>query len=85
MKDITPKFEMTRDQLEALGRGSVAYVRSIDVDKVRSMIGQDAEFPEESTYYCLYMADGTPVSISGSREAALATAEQHDLTPMTVH
>jgi hypothetical protein len=85
MNDKTPRFEMTREQLAALGQGSVAYVRSIDADKVRGMIGNEATIPANSTLFCLYLADGTPVSISGSREAAIASAHQHDLTPLAVH
>ena len=38
-----------------------------------------------SRLFCLYNADGTPVSISHSREAALASAGQQELTAMTVH
>ena len=81
----TPKFEMTREQLAALGNGEVAYVRSIDAEKVKVMLGPTATVPAEAEFYCLYLADGTPVSISGSRTAALASAREHDLTPMAVH
>ena len=33
----------------------------------------------------LYNADGTPVSISGSKEAALGSAFEHELMAMSVH
>ncbi|MDH3740969.1 MAG: DUF1150 domain-containing protein [Hyphomicrobiales bacterium] len=83
--DTDLRFEMTREELAALGRGEVAYVRAIDVDQVKDMIGQEADVPAEAEFYCLYLADGTPVSISGSREAAVASAEQHDLMTISVH
>lgn len=79
------RFEMTREDLAALGRSEVAYVRSIDVDQVKDMIGNDTDVPAETQFYCLYLADGTPVSIAGSREAAAASAEEHDLMTISVH
>ncbi len=81
----TPKFEMTSEQLAALGRGEVAYVRSIGAEQVKSMLGPAAQVPAEATLYCVYMADGTPVSISDSREAAVASVRQHDMTAIAVH
>ncbi len=83
--DKTPRFEMTREQLAALGHGEVAYVRTIDAEQVKGMLGPSATVPDKTEFYCLYLADGTPVSISGSRESALANAIEHDLTPMAVH
>ena len=41
------EFEMTSEDLAALGRREVAYVRSIDVDQVKDMIGDDADDHEE--------------------------------------
>ena len=78
-------FEMTREDLAALGRSEVAYVRSIDADEVMNMLGEEMKIPSEAELYCLYMADGTPVSISDSREGAAESAEQHDLMTIAVH
>ncbi len=78
----TPKFEMSRADLEQLGRGEVAYVRTLDADQARSLMGAQVEMPLEGEFFCLYMADGTPVSISDSREAAIANAMVNDLTPL---
>ena len=83
--DTDLKFEMTREDLAALGRREVAYVRAIDVAQVKDMIGSDAVVPDEAQFYCLYLADGTPVTIAGSREAAAASAEEHDLMTISVH
>ena len=90
MKTITtdhtnPRFEMTREELAALGRGEVAYVRSIDANAAKGILGPEASVPAGTEFFCLYLADGTPVSISGSREAALQSAAQHDLMTIAVH
>jgi len=46
-------------------------------------------FASRTTYaggiFNLYNADGTPVSISGSKEAALGSAFEHELMAMSVH
>ena len=46
---------------------------------------QQINVPGDIKLYCLYGADGTPMSISGSFEAAFAAAREHELTPVTVH
>jgi hypothetical protein len=35
--------------------------------------------------FALYGADGSPISISGSREAAVSDALSHDLIPASLH
>ena len=82
---MTPRFEMTREQLAALGRGEVAYVRSIDAGEVKGLLGDDTVVPDDAELFCLYLADGTPVSITDSRAAAVESAEQHDLKMISVH
>jgi len=83
--DTDLRFEMTREDLAALGRSEVAYVRPIDAADVKDLLGSEADVPSEAEFYCLYLADGTPVSITGSRAAAVASAEQHDLMTISVH
>lgn len=68
-----------------LGDGAVGYIREIDSNRAGVLLGGRAVVPSGARLFCLYNADGTPVSISGSREAALATAFQQELTTMAVH
>lgn len=68
-----------------LGGGAVGYIREIDSERAEALLGAAALLPQGSRLFCLYNADGTPVSISGSREAALATAMSQDLQAMAVH
>ena len=68
-----------------LGDGAVGYIREIDSDRAGILLGGAATMASGSPLFCLYNADGTPVSISHSREAALASAGQQELTAMTVH
>ncbi len=82
----TPVFAMTRAELEQLGRGHLAYVRPINSRQARDMAGGNIDLPDDDTeLFCLHMADGTPVSISSTREAAIANAKVNDLTPVALH
>ncbi len=71
-----PESEIT---LANMGMGEVAYVRELPAQEVEQMIGQKIDADPATPLYCLYLADGTPVSVSDSREAAIANAIEHDL------
>jgi hypothetical protein len=71
--------------LAQMGGGILAYVREIEADEARVLLGIKAQVPAKGKLFCLYNADGTPLSISGSREAAIGSALEHDLTPASVH
>lgn len=79
------KTVMTPAELAMLGDGEVGYVREIAGSKAAELLGPMAQVPADAILFALYAADGTPVAIAGSREAALANAFEHDLQPMSVH
>jgi hypothetical protein len=76
---------LTARQLAGLGGGVLGYVREIAAGDAKAMLGDDIKVPGSAKLYCLYNADGTPISISGSREAAIGSAYEHDLTPASVN
>jgi hypothetical protein len=77
--------ELTPQDLALLGEGDLGYIREIEVQEAQRLLGDQANVVPNSRLYCLYNADGTPVSISGSREAALGSAFEHELMAMSVH
>lgn len=77
--------KLSPQQLQGLGGGVLAYVREIAANEAKSMLGERMVIPAEAKLYCLYNADGTPISISGSKEAAIGSAFEHDLMPASVH
>ena len=79
------KPELSAAELAQLGGGALAYIREIEGQEAIRLIGAQAVVPPEARLFCLYAADGTPVSISGSREAAIGSAFEHELLPMSVH
>lgn len=77
--------ELTAQDLALLGEGALGYIREIEVQEAQRLLGGQASVSPDSKLFCLYNADGTPVSISGSKEAALGSAFEHELMAMSVH
>jgi len=82
-KNRLPQIPESEITLANLGLGEVAYVREITAGEVENMIGQKVSPDPETPMFCLYLADGTPVSVSDSREAAVANAFEHDLAAVS--
>lgn len=76
---------LSPQDLAMLGGGALGYVREIRAKDARLLLGPEARLPTQARLFCLYHADGTPLSISASREAAIGSALEHDLTPASVH
>jgi hypothetical protein len=79
------RFKIATEDLAMLGNGALGYIREIEPDNAAKLLGPQINVPGDIRLYCLYGADGTPMSISASFEAAFAAAREHELTPVTVH
>jgi hypothetical protein len=77
--------KLSTQNLQSLGGGVLGYVREIAAQDAKAMLGERMAIPPQAKLYCLYNADGTPISISGSHEAAIGSAFEHDLMPASVH
>jgi hypothetical protein len=77
--------ELSPQDLALLGEGALGYIREIEVQEAQKLLGSQTSVSPDSKLFCLYNADGTPVSISGSKEAALGSAFEHELMAMSVH
>ncbi len=78
-KNRLPQIPESEIALANMGLGEVAYVRELSAGEVENMIGQKIAADPATPMFCLYLADGTPVSVSDSREAAVANAFENDL------
>lgn len=83
--DNRKTVELSPQDLAMLGEGALGYIREIELQEAQRLLGGQASVAPNSKLFCLYNADGTPVSISGSREAALGSAFEHELMAMSVH
>ncbi|MGE0009010.1 MAG: DUF1150 family protein [Parvibaculaceae bacterium] len=79
------KLSIATEELAMLGNGALGYIREIEPGHAAKLLGPQINVPGDIRLYCLYGADGTPMSISASFEAAFAAAREHELTPVTVH
>ena len=85
MMNEKKSVDLSLQDLAHLGEGDLGYIREIEVNEARRLLGGQASVAADSKLFCLYNADGTPVSISGSKEAAMGSAFEHELMAMSVH
>ena len=85
MENKTTEIKFSDREFAQLGEGDFGYIREIGSHEAMKLLGSQALVPPGARLFCLYNADGTPVSISGSREAAFANAMEQELAPLAVH
>ena len=73
------------EALAALGEGHIAYVRPIRSEDVRNLFPQAPQLQPGLKLFALHTANGTPIMLTDSIEAALANAWSHELEPVSVH
>ncbi|HTP93746.1 MAG TPA: DUF1150 domain-containing protein [Xanthobacteraceae bacterium] len=81
------KSGMSTEALAHLGDGRIAYVKTIRSEDVRALFPQ-AKMPElepGQKLFALHAADGTPIMLTDSREAAIANAWSQELETVSVH
>jgi len=71
--------------LAALGGGVIGYVKEIEGSDAERLLGDRINVSPQAKLFCLYNADGSPISISGSREAAITSAMEHEMVAASVH
>lgn len=76
---------MSADELGELGTGDVAYVRAIKGRDLKAMFPEVPPLQDNMTLYALLNADGTPILLADSREAAIANAFEQELTMVSVN
>lgn len=82
---IKKTLELSPEDLARLGGGDLGYIREIESEEAVRLMGPDVRVQPKARLFALYHADGTPVSVSGTREAAVGSAFEHELMPMSVH
>jgi len=76
---------MTPQALAVLGDGKIAYVKPIRSEDVHALYPQAPEMQPGLRLFALHAADGTPILVTDSREAAIANAMTHELETVSVH
>jgi len=73
------------EALAQLGDGEIAYVKAIRSEQVAKLFPQAPEIEPGTQLFALHAADGTPIMLTDSREAAVANAWSHELQTVSVH
>ena len=81
----TGQIEITPEVLAHLGDGEIAYVKTIRSEDARAMFPQLPEIEPGLELFALHAADGTPIMLTDSREAAIANAMSQKLEMVSVH
>jgi hypothetical protein len=76
---------MSREALALLGGGKIAYVKAIRSEDVASLFPQAPHIAPGVQLFALHAADGTPMMLTDSREAAIANAWSQELETVSVH
>jgi hypothetical protein len=78
-------IEISVENLAHFGDGEIAYVRAICSEDVHTLFPQVPEIERGLKLFALHAADGTPIILTDSREAAIATAMSQQLEIVGVH
>lgn len=73
------------EALAALGEGHIAYVKQIRSEDVPGLFPQAPRLAPGVKLFALHAADGTPIMLTDSREAAIANAWSNALETVSVH
>jgi hypothetical protein len=76
---------ITQEALAQLGDGRLAYVKAINSEDVANLFPQAPKIAPGIKLFALHSADGTPIMLTDTREAALANAWSQELEPVSVH
>jgi hypothetical protein len=83
--DQTKSPPFSEEQFAHLGGGSLAYVREISSEEVSKLFPQAPPIQPGLQLFALLGADGVPIVLTDSRDAALANALQNELQTVSLH
>jgi len=81
----TPQPNISPEALAHLGDGQIAYIKAIRSEDVPAMFPQAPRIAPGLELFALLAADGTPIMVTDSREAAIANAWSNELQTLSVH
>ena len=76
---------LSNEAFAHLGGGRIAYVRPIRSEDVHGLFPQAPQLAPGMQLFSLHAADGTPIMVTDSRAAAVASAFTHELETVSVH
>jgi hypothetical protein len=82
---LNPAPPMTPEALAHLGEGHIAYVKQIRSEDVPGLFPTAPQMSPGLKLFALHAANGTPIMLTDSLEAAIANAWSNELQTVSVH
>ncbi len=76
---------LTAAEFAALGTGEIAYLKPMSSEELVRIFPQAPQIQPGLKLFALLSADGAPILVTDSPEAATANAWEHDLRMVSVH
>jgi hypothetical protein len=80
-----PRPAVSAESLAALGENRLAYIRAIRSEEVAFLCAEAPLLPPGYRVFVLYAADGTPIMLADSHEAAMADAANREIETVSLH
>jgi hypothetical protein len=77
--------DLTPQEFAHLGDGSLAYVKTISSEDVARLFPQAPPLKPGLKLFALLSADGSPIMLTDSKDAALANAWENELETVSLH
>jgi hypothetical protein len=78
-------LELTPQEFAHLGDGAVAYVKAMNSEDVSRLFPQAPPLKPGVKLFALLGADGSPIMLTDSKDAAIANAWEHELQTVSLH
>jgi len=85
MTDNEKAAVLTPQEFAHLGDGAVAYVKTIMSEDAQRLFPQASQIRAGLRLFALLGADGTPILLTDSKDAAIQNAWEHQLETVSVH
>jgi hypothetical protein len=76
---------LTEQEFAHLGDGAIAYVKSIKSEDAQRLFPQAPAIRPGLDLFALLGADGSPIMLTDSKDAAIANAWEHQLETVSLH
>ncbi len=76
---------MSERELARLGDGKVGYIRAMSTEQAHALYPGVQGLPKSGLLFALHGADGTPIALTDSRQAAIGHAIEVELSVTSLH
>lgn len=84
-KPSTVEAVMSERELAALGGGKIAYIKVMSSDEAKRVYPSVDDLPTGIQLYALHAADGSPIALTDSLQAAMGHAIGDDLQVASIN